>query len=600
MSANDDLVRLLADGEEGESYRARRARKRAARKAERRQARAERSEWRLGLICAFFLLGYGALAGRMTLLAASEPQEPRVAAASDVAAPASRAAIVDRQGRILAANLPTWSIYAHPTEMIRAGVSAEEGARRIAEAIEGVDEERLRDTFANRKGLVWVKRPASPAEKQAVHNLGLPGVHFGRRETRIYPAGRIGAHILGGIRTGRESVTYAELVGRAGVERAMDETLRDPGRRGAPLKLSVDLAVQTALTDVMQTAKTEFKAVAAAATLMNARNGEILAMVSLPDFDPNARPNPNDPEVAKTRPLMNRAAEGVYELGSTFKVFAAAQAMEMGVANPSTMVETKGPIKFGGHKIGDFHKMPDQMTLRDVIVESSNVGTSRLALQIGTEKQREFLASLGLTQAPPVEIAEARIGRPLIPERWGRLEAMTISFGHGFAATQLHLAAAYAAMVNGGLKVKPTVLKGGEAPTEADRVISLETSLALRDMMRGVVAEEAGTANFAEVPGYEIGGKTGTADKPYRGGYDERRTLTSFAGAWPMSSPEYVIVVTLDEGKTFKYGREWRTAGWVAAPTAGLAVKRIAPLLGMRPKLEPVIEEGTTAVGASQ
>ncbi|MEL7462761.1 MAG: penicillin-binding protein 2 [Pseudomonadota bacterium] len=600
MSANDDLVRLLADGEAGESYRERRARKRSVRRAERRQARAERSEWRLGLICAFFLLGYSALAGRMTLLAASEPQEPRVAAASDVAATASRAAIVDRAGRVLAANLPTWSIYAHPTEMIRAGVSAEEGARRIAEAIEGVDENRLRDVFANRKGLVWVKRPASPAEKQAVHNLGLPGVHFGRRETRIYPAGRIGAHILGGIRTGKESVTYAELVGRAGVERAMDETLRDPGRRGAPLKLSVDLAVQTALTEVMQAAKVEFNAVAAAATLMNARNGEILAMVSLPDFDPNDRPNPNDPEVAKVRPLMNRAAEGVYELGSTFKVFTAAQAMEMGIAHAGTMVETKGPIRFGGHKIGDFHKMPDQMTLRDVIVESSNVGTSRLALQIGTEKQREFLASLGLTKAPPVEIAEARIGRPLIPERWGRLEAMTISFGHGFAATQLHLAAAYAAMVNGGLKVKPTVLKGGEAPTEADRVISLETSLALRDMMRGVVAEEAGTANFAEVPGYEVGGKTGTADKPYRGGYDERRTLTSFAGAWPMSSPEYVIVVTLDEGKTFKFGREWRTAGWVAAPTAGLAVKRIAPLLGMRPKLEPVIEEGTTVVGASQ
>lgn len=596
----DDLVRILADGEEGETYRARRARKKAAKRAARSQARAERSEWRLGMICLFFILGYGALAGRMTLLAASEPQEPRVSAASDVAAPSSRASIVDRQGRVLAANLPTWSIYAHPPEMIRGGVSAAEGARRLAEAVPGLNEDRLRKTFETRKGLVWVKRPATPAEKQAAHDLGLPGVHFGRRESRIYPAGRMAAHILGGIRTGEESVTHAELVGRAGVERAMDETLRDPARGGAPLALSIDLAVQTALTEVMQAAKAEFNAKAAAATLMNARNGEILAMVSLPDFDPNQRPNPNDPEVAETRPLMNRAAEGVYELGSTFKIFTAAQAMEVGIAKPTTLIETKGPIRMGKHKIGDFHKMPDQMTLRDVIVESSNVGTSRLALALGGEAQRAFLGELGFLEAAPAEIAEARIGRPLIPDNWGQLASMTISFGHGFAATQLHLASAYAAMVNGGLKVKPTVLKGAAAPTEADRVISFETSLALRDMMRGVVAEEAGTANFAEVAGYEIGGKTGTADKPYKGGYDERRTMTSFAGAWPMSAPEYVIVVTLDEGKTFKYGREWRTAGWVAAPTAGLAVKRIAPLLGMRPRLEPTVATEQVAVEARQ
>lgn len=600
MSRDPDLIRLLADGDEAESRRARRAEKKAAKRAARRRARAERSEWRLGMICLFFILGYGALAGRMTLLAASEPQEPRVASASDVAAPSSRAAITDRKGRVLATNLPTWSIYAHPTEMIRAGVSAEEGANALAIAA-GVDEAKLRQKFETRKGLVWVKRPASPAERQAVHDLGLPGVYFGKRESRIYPAGRIGAHILGGIRTGEESVERAELVGRAGVERAMDEALRDPARQGAPLALSIDLSVQMALTDVVGAAIAEFKAKAGAATLMDARNGEILAMVSLPDFDPNQRPNPNDPEVAKTRPLMNRAAEGVYELGSTFKLFAAAQAMERGIANPTTLIETKGPIRVGKHKIGDFHRMPDQMPLRDVIVESSNVGTSRLALAIGPEAQRDFLEKFGFMEAPQVEIAEARIGRPLIPKRWGRLESMTISFGHGFAATQLHLAAAYAALVNGGLKVKPTILKGAKAPTEADRVISLETSLALRDMMRAVVKEEKGTANFAEVPGYEVGGKTGTADKAARGGYDERKTLSTFAGAWPMDAPQYVLIVTLDEAKTYKYGREWRTAGWTAAPTAGLAVRRIAPLLGMRPRLAPVVEgEGELMVEARQ
>ncbi|MEM7524953.1 MAG: penicillin-binding transpeptidase domain-containing protein [Pseudomonadota bacterium] len=341
-----------------------------------------------------------------------------------------------------------------------------------------------------------------------------------------------------------------------------------------------------------------FRAKAAAATLMDAVTGEVIALVSLPDFDPNDRPDPNDPKIAKVRPLMNRAAEGVYELGSTFKIFAAAQAMEQGVAGPSSMIDTEGPIKVGRHKIGDFHRMPPRMSLRDVIVESSNVGTSRLAVAIGAEAQRAFLDTLGFMEATPLEIAEARIGRPLIPKRWGRLEAMTISFGHGFAATQLHLASAYAAMVNGGLKVEPTLLMNGERPDEDDRVISRDTSLALREMMRAVVYEEKGTANFAEVLGYEVGGKTGTADKVSGNGYHQRKTLSTFAGAFPMSAPKYVIVITLDEAKTWKYGREWRTAGWTAAPTAGAAIKRIAPLLGMHPAPPPInLDKLSTAIG---
>lgn len=592
------LIQVLAEGAEAEAAIARRAAARARMRDAGRKARAERTEWRLGLISAFFILGYALLAGRMTLLAASEPEEPRLAGASSGGAYGGRAPITDRTGRILAANLPTWSIYAHPREMVSAGVAPETAARRLAAILPGTSEERLRARFERRRGLVWIKRPATPAEKQATHDLGIPGVYFGRRETRIYPAGRIGAHILGGARVGEETVTYAELVGRAGVERALDEELRDPAREGRPLALSVDLAAQTTLTRVMEAAIDRFTAKAGSAVLMNAKNGEIIAMVSLPDFDPNNRPDPNDPEIAKTRPMMNRAAEGVYELGSTFKVFAAALAMEEGLYGPQSMVDTTGPLKIGRFKIRDFHRMPPRMTLRDVIVESSNVGTARLALAFGPEKQRAFLTKLGFMEATKLEIAEARIGRPLIPERWGRLQSMTISYGHGFAATQLHLAAAYASLVNGGLKVTPTLRLGAPAPTEADRVVRPETSRALREMMRAVVAEEKGTANFAEVPGYEVGGKTGTADKAARGGYDRGKTLSTFAGAFPISDPQYVIVVTLDEASTFKYGRTWRTAGWTAAPTAGLAVKRLAPILGMRPKPQPIdLGRVSTAVG---
>ncbi|MEM7546563.1 MAG: penicillin-binding protein 2 [Pseudomonadota bacterium] len=598
QSRGAGLISLLGRGEESAALLAQRAENRARSRERRRAATAERSEWRLWLICVFFLLGYAALGGRMALLAASEPAEPRIASATDTSAEFSRAPITDRRGQILATNLPTWAIYAHPTEMKRSGVSPQRAAERLAAVLPGTDIDRLADRFARRKGLVWVKRPATPAERQAVHDLGIPGIHFGQRETRIYPAGRIAAHILGGARVGEESVTRAELVGRAGVERTLDGMLRDPAREGAPLALSVDLTVQTALTRVMEAAMTEFRAKAAAATLMDANTGEIIALVSLPDFDPNNRPNTKDPEVARIRPMMNRAAEGVYELGSTFKLFTAAQAIDEGIAGAETMIETKGPLRMGRHKIGDFHKMPPIMSLRDVIVESSNVGTSRLALVIGAERQRAFLEKFGFLDVTPLEIAEAGIGRPLLPKRWGRLETMTISFGHGFAATQLHLAAAYAALVNGGLKVKPTLLMGGHVPGEDDRIISAKTSRLLREMLRAVVAEEKGTGNFAEVPGYEVGGKTGTADKPSRGGYDERRTLSTFAGAFPMSDPKYVLVVTLDEAKTWKYGREWRTAGWTAAPTAGIAVKRIAPLLGMRPLPAPIdLGEAATAVG---
>ncbi|QIE57647.1 penicillin-binding protein 2 [Pikeienuella piscinae] len=581
MSAGADLVRVLGDG--AETALARRAERRERAREEKRRARADRAEWRLLVVSLFFLVGFGVLGGRMALLAVAEPKEPRLETAASRVVATERAAITDRNGRLLAANLPTWAIYAHPHETALAGVDADEAARRLGAVLPEIGEETFRARFAPGRKFVWIKRPATPDERQAVHDLGIPGIYFGRRETRIYPAGRIGAHILGGVTVGAEGVDHAELVGLAGVERRLDKELRDPARAGRPMPLSIDLVAQTALTDVMGAAMTEFSAIAASAVLMDARNGEVLAMVSLPDFDPNNRPDTRDPRVAKVRPMMNRAAEGVYEFGSTFKLFTAAQAIDSGLYTPESMIDTKGPLRVGKFKINDFHRMPPRMTLRDVIVESSNVGTSNIALAIGAEAQKAFLRKIGMLDPTSIEIAEARLGQPLYPARWSQLSTMTISFGHGLAATQLHLAAAYASLLNGGLRVHPTLRRGAPAPTEADRVISASTSRSLREILRAVVAEEKGTANFAEVPGFEVGGKTGTADKPARGGYDESKTLSTFAAAFPMSSPKYVLVVTLDEASTFRYGRTWRTAGWTAAPTAALAVERLAPILHMRP-----------------
>ncbi|MEX2519194.1 MAG: penicillin-binding protein 2 [Paracoccaceae bacterium] len=595
MSGSDGLLRVL--GDEADAAILRRAEIREHAREAKRRARADLAEWRLWLVAGFFALAYFSLGMRMSILAVTEPEEPRLGASASVEM-MERAPITDRNGRLLAANLPTWAIYAHPQETARAGVDADEAARRLASVLPEVGEENFRHRFGPGRKFVWIKRPASPSEKQAVHDLGIPGVEFGRRETRIYPAGRIAAHVLGGATVGAEGVDHAELVGLAGVERSLDEMLRDPAREGAPLALTIDLVAQTALTEVMGAAMAEFDAIAASAVLMDANNGEILAMVSLPDFNPNDRPDTRDPVVAKTRPMMNRAAEGVYELGSTFKLFAAAQALEMGIYAPESMIDTTGPLRVGKYRIGDFHRMPPRMSLRDVIVESSNVGTSRIALAIGPKAQKEFLGKLGFLDPTRLQIAEARLGQPLYPSNWGQLSTMTISFGHGLAATQLHLAAAYASLLNGGLRVHPTLLPGRAAPGEEDRVISAKTSRSLREILRAVVAEEKGTGNFAEVPGYEVGGKTGTADKPSRGGYDTSKTISTFAGAFPMSSPKYVIVVTLDEASTFKYGRTWRTAGWTAAPTAGLAVKRLAPILDMRPIPAP-IDPAALAAAAS-
>jgi cell division protein FtsI (penicillin-binding protein 3) len=546
-----------------------------------------RAEWRLALVAFAFLLGFTAVAGRMAALALSTPSEPQTAEA-DRAAVASRASIVDRAGRELAVNLPAWTVYAHPHEMD----DPAEAARKLAAALPGVDADTLAARFAAGRRFAWVKRPISPDERQAVHDLGLPGVYFGAREERVYPAGPVAAHLLGGARAGDEGVNGAETLGLAGVERFFDERLRDPART-EPLRLSIDLPVQAALTDALRAGMKEMNALGAAGVLLHARTGQVRALVSLPDFDPNARPVENDPEVKRTRPTMNRVAEGVFELGSTFKPLVAALAMDQGLVGPETMMDARGPLVWGRHRIRDFHRMPASMSVTQAMTKSSNVVTARLALMVGTPKVQQYFRDLGFFEATPLEIAEARLGRPLLPPRWVDISTITISFGHGLAATPLHLAAAYATIVNGGYRIRPTLDPDSPGPAESDRVISARTSLAMRAILRETVTH--GTGKRAEAPGYEVGGKTGTADKPRPGGgYFKDKVMSTFAAAFPMSNPEYVLVVTLDEPENREGPIARRTAGVTAAPVAGAAIRRIAPLLGLRPAPPPAPEGAAT------
>ena len=377
----------------------------------------------------------------------------------------------------------------------------------------------------------------------------------------------------------------AEVIGTAGIEKAYDKELRDPARGGQPLKLSIDLTVQAAAREVLEGGMMLMNAKGAASVLMDIKTGEIVSMTSLPDFDPNNRPRALLVGDQSDSPLFNRAVQGVYELGSTFKIFAVAQAMELGLLNANTMIDTTGPLTWGRFRINDFHNYGPSLSATDVIVESSNVGTARIAMQIGAERQQEFLKSLGFFEPTPVELIEAPTGKPLLPPNWSELSAMTISYGHGLSSSPLHLASAYASLLNGGTRVQPTLIKQ-DYVAPGPRVVSERVSAESRSMLRQVVTR--GTASFGEVAGYAVGGKTGSADKPKpRGGYYDDKVIATFASIFPAHDPKYVLIVTLDEGVETSGSEPRRTAGWTAVPIAAEMIRRTAPLLGLRPTVEP-------------
>ncbi len=578
------LPRILSARAQGTDPDLVEAEERALRLAAMHRVERQKAETRLLLLGLAFVIGFSAVGARMALLAATEPMEPR-ADVGDGSIAAHRADIVDRNGAILATNIVTASLYAQPRDMVDPSGSAEALARIFPD----LDAEALRRRLTDGRSFMWIKRSLSPEQRQQVHDLGEPGLLFGPRESRLYPNGAVAAHLLGGASYGREGVGAAEVIGTAGVERIFDDRLRDPARAGEPLRLSIDLALQTAFEEVLAEGMAEMNARGAFGILMEIDSGQIRALASLPDFDPNLRPPlPTSGDPAES-PLFNRAAQGRYELGSTFKPFTVAMALEAGVVTPQTLVETKGPMRWGRFTIRDFHDYGPHLTVEDIIVKSSNIGTARLAVERGAAAQRAFLDSLGMLAASPVELTEASRTEPLLPERWSELSTMTISYGHGIAVTPLHLAAAYATLLNGGLRVQPSVIASDARPEEADRVISARTSRQVRDMLRQVVVR--GTARFADVEGYEVGGKTGTADKPLpNGGYARDRVIATFAGVFPSSAPQYVLVVGFDEPERVVNGQRLRTAGWTSVPVAASAIRRLAPILGMRP-----IEDGEEA-----
>lgn len=582
------LARILRARDSGENPDAIEAENKRLRHEEERDLSRQRAEGRLLVMGVAFFCVFLVIGARMAMLAGTVPEEPTAQTAGNPII-GQRADIIDRNGRVLATNLDTHSLYAQIPDMI----DPAKAARDLAAIFPELEEDELLADFTGQRRFLWIRREISPEQMQAVHDIGDPGLLFGPREMRLYPNGSVAAHILGGASYGREGVNSAEVIGVAGVEKFFDDFLRDPANEGAPLQLSLDLTVQAASERVLAGGMMLMSAKGASSVLMDVHTGEIISMVSLPDFDPNDRPTVLTEGDQSDSPLFNRAVQGVYELGSVFKIFTVAQAIENGLINASTMIDTTGPLQWGRFRIRDFHDYGATMSATDVIVKSSNIGTARIAMMIGGESQRAFLDALGFLEPTEIEMVEAPTGRPLLPANWSEISTMTISYGHGLSSSPVHLAAGYASLLNGGYSVSPTLLLQ-DGPRHGPRVISERVSVIAQQMLRSVITD--GTASFGDVEGYEVGGKTGTAEKPRAsgGGYYDDKNIATFASVFPASDPRYVLIVTLDEPSVEALGEQRRTAGWTAVPVAAEMIRRVAPLLGMRPDVETLTPTGVT------
>ena len=517
----------------------------------------EQARSRLKVMGMALALGFGILALRSVEMAVANPAD-----ASSVMAEAAgvtvRGDIFDRTGQVLATTLETHSLYADPTQVWDPAETAE----ALAGVLPGLDVERVIRDLSSRRRFVWIQRNLTPRQRQAVFALGLPGVGFRTEPRRVYPRGRLASHIVG--------YTDRDLNGLAGSERAFNTALTSGD--GRPVALSIDMAVQFHIDEVLRASMIEFNALAASGIVMNVETGEIVGMVSLPDYDPNR------PMEAEANERLNRSAQSVYEMGSTFKAFTVALALETGTATLESGYDASNPLRLGGHTINDYHAEDRWLTLSEVFTHSSNIGSSLIALEAGADAQRGFLGDLRLLERAPIELVES--ADPLLPRQWAQTETATISYGHGIAVSPIATVAAFAAIANDGVYVPPTLLPVAANETiVGERVMSPETARDVLALMRENVTE--GTGGRAEAPGYRVAGKTGTAEKPHRGGYDSSRLISSFSAVFPYDDPQYAVLVLLDEpqGNESTYG--YATGGWTAAPATGEIISRIAPILGV-------------------
>jgi cell division protein FtsI (penicillin-binding protein 3) len=551
-----------------------------------RRAVLERTRGRLVIAASFFALLFTAVTVKlalatmvlpMPLRAADMPRPPAPPRAAALPPPpiapaavqafemphARRAMITDRNGEVLAISLPTAAVTANP----RALIDPVDAAHKLKSVLPSLDEAAIAEKLADTsKAFLYIARQVSPREQIAINDLGIPGIDFERTERRRYPLGRVAAQVLGGVDIDGHGI--------AGVERHFEQLLSG---HAAPLRLSLDVRVQAVVREELSAVMTEFQAIGAAGIVMDVRTGEVLAMVSLPDFDLN------DSGHATADQRVNRAAGNVYEPGSTFKLQTAALALDSGAVHIWNGFDATYPIKIGRFTINDFEGKHRWLAVPEVLAYSSNIGAARMAEAAGTATQRAWMDKAGLLRRTGIELPEA--AAPLFPpaSNWKEAATLTIGFGHGIAVTPLHVVMATATVANGGVLMRPTLLADdpAAAPPTGTRIMQQATSDIIRKLMRLVVTD--GYGKSAEVPGYFVGGKTGTAEKISGRGYAKHDNVSAFMSVFPMQAPRYAVYMMLDDPKANASTHGYATAGWVSAPAAGKVIGRIGPMLGLLP-----------------
>lgn len=534
-----------------------------------RQRALETARNRLLTCGVIFALAFLVMAGRVVDLTVLDGAPGQHAGSSARAQTAARADITDRNGVLLATSLTTASVYADPKEIADPDATVADLLRVFPD----LDRRVIRTRLASGSRFVWVRRGITPEQQQQVIALGIPGLGFREEHRRIYPQGRAVAHAVG--------ATDIDGHGIAGVEESYNDSLAS----GQPLQLGIDVRVQHILRRELATAQREFDALGAAGLVLDVATGDLVGMVSLPDFDPNETAVDIDDEAR-----FNRVTKGVYEMGSTMKLFTVAMALDSGTTTVARGYDASRPLHVSRFTISDYHGKHRWLSTREILVYSSNIGAALMALDVGTTLQRQYLQRFGLLHKASVGLPE--VGAPLVPSPWREINTMTVAFGHGLAISPLQLATGVASLVNGGTLRPAHVVLADDATVQAggQQVLSGRTSKQMRELMRDVVLH--GTGKNADVPGYTVGGKTGTAEKLVGGHYVQNARISSFVGAFPTDAPRYVVLAMLDEPKGNRSTANYATGGAVAAPVVARLVRHMAPLLGIPPVQDDQLPDG--------
>jgi cell division protein FtsI (penicillin-binding protein 3) len=529
---------------------------------------------RLGLAIVAFAAIFSIIAVRLVMFATvSDGHGGRRSVTQDAVATA-RPDILDRNGEILATDVKTPSLFAEPRKII----DVDEAVELLTAVLPDLDTNEVRERLSSKRGFVWLKRDITPEQQQQIHRLGIPGVGFLTENKRVYPNGSIVSHEIGYVNIDNQGIAGIEkwLDGQGLAALHMAGLASDQLQR--PVNLAVDLRVQFAMRDELAAAREKYKAKAAAGVIADVNTGEIVAIVSEPDFDPNNPREANDPD------HLNRLTTGVYEMGSTFKALTLAMALDSGRISLSSSFDARMPLRYGKFEIHDFHAQRRVLTVPEIFTYSSNIGTARMALALGVDYHKAFLKKLGQLDRLRTELPES--AEPLVPKHWGELNTVTIAFGHGLSVAPLQAVMGISALVNGGKMIPPTFLKRNQADADrlAKRVIKPETAEKMRYLMRLNV--EKGTATRANVLGYYVGGKTGTSEKVVGGRYSKTKVLTSFTAILPADKPRYLMLIMLDEPQGLPETHGFTTSGWNAVPVGAKVIERVAPLLDIRPRFD--------------